>query len=206
MARKTREEAERTRQSIIEAAGVVFCRDGLHGARLEDVAREAGISRGAVYWHFRDKEELLQALLREQPLPIERPPVSGIDLAQSWELLYRDLLATLSDDDLRQLPEILLHKSERTAAAAPVQERLAAAQERLGRHLRHALLQAVESGELARELDIEAAGELLRTCITGLLFECLQQPANLPERIAITLDSLLHLLRHPPQRLLRARE
>ena len=52
-----------TRDAILDAALVVFARDGVRGSRVEDVAVEAGVSRQSVYYHYRSREELLAALL-----------------------------------------------------------------------------------------------------------------------------------------------
>ena len=62
MARKTKEEADKTRRAILEASFEVFVQKGFARATLEDVARKAGVTRGAVYWHFRDKTALFSAL------------------------------------------------------------------------------------------------------------------------------------------------
>jgi AcrR family transcriptional regulator len=64
MARLTRAEAQaQTRQRLLEAAAVVFARRGFHGASLEEVADEAGYTKGAVYSNFASKEELFLAVL-----------------------------------------------------------------------------------------------------------------------------------------------
>lgn len=50
-----------TRERLLDAAAAVIAREGYHRARLVDVAREAGLTTGAVYSNFRDKEELFLA-------------------------------------------------------------------------------------------------------------------------------------------------
>ena len=55
-----------TREVLLQAAGRVFARKGYRAATVDDVAAAAGLSKGAVYWHFESKEELLLALLEEQ--------------------------------------------------------------------------------------------------------------------------------------------
>ncbi len=64
MARLTRAEAQaQTRRRLLDGAAVVFARRGFHGASLEEVADEAGYSKGAVYSNFVSKEELFLAVL-----------------------------------------------------------------------------------------------------------------------------------------------
>lgn len=62
MVRKTKEEAEQTRKDIIDAARRVFHEFGVSRSSLEKIAQAAGVTRGAVYWHFKDKAELFFAM------------------------------------------------------------------------------------------------------------------------------------------------
>lgn len=61
----TQQRAIRTRQQLLECARLVFARDGFEGARLQDIAEAAGKTRGALYAHFKDKEDLFFALIAE---------------------------------------------------------------------------------------------------------------------------------------------
>lgn len=70
MARKTKEEAERTRQQIIQAARQVFHECGVSRTSLESIAKAAGVTRGAVYWHFANKADLFFALREQTSLPL----------------------------------------------------------------------------------------------------------------------------------------
>lgn len=63
--RRTRRSA-RTRERILGAAVDVFARHGFHGARVADIAEEAGIAYGLVYHHFRNKDEILAAIFSER--------------------------------------------------------------------------------------------------------------------------------------------
>ena len=63
--RRTQEEAEQTRQDLLDAALTVFSQKGYTATRLEDVAQSAGVTRGAIYYHFGSKAELFSALIEE---------------------------------------------------------------------------------------------------------------------------------------------
>ena len=63
MVRRTKEEAQETRAQIIEAAEKAFYKRGVARTTLADIAELAGVTRGAIYWHFNNKAELVQALL-----------------------------------------------------------------------------------------------------------------------------------------------
>lgn len=68
MVKRTRGQAQETRRQIIEAARGVFHRRGVSRASLEMVAAAAGLTRGAIHWHFAGKADLFLAV-RESVLP-----------------------------------------------------------------------------------------------------------------------------------------
>ena len=71
MVRKTKEEALETRRRILEAATAEFDKRSWKDVTLEDVASAAGVTRGAVYWHFTGKECLFNAVCKATPLRSE---------------------------------------------------------------------------------------------------------------------------------------
>lgn len=70
MARKTKENAELTRQRLIAAARQVFLEHGVSRTTMEHIAVQAGATRGAIYWHFDNKIELFQAMREQVFLPL----------------------------------------------------------------------------------------------------------------------------------------
>ena len=70
MVRRCKKDAERTRDSIIRAARSVFAKKGVSRSTLEEVARAAGVTRGAVYWHFKNKKDLFFAMREQTVLPL----------------------------------------------------------------------------------------------------------------------------------------
>lgn len=69
MARKKKEEAQQTRQQLIEAAIGQFATRGVANTTLTDIADAANVTRGAIYWHFTSKAEIFNAIW-EQQLPL----------------------------------------------------------------------------------------------------------------------------------------
>jgi TetR/AcrR family acrAB operon transcriptional repressor len=117
--RRTKQESERTRQSIVAAARKVFARQGVTRTTLEEIAAAAGVTRGAIYWHFADKTELFFAM-REQ---VAVPMIDQIDLAllradgsdplAGVERFLHDILEALeSDAAARQTFQIMGFKCE----------------------------------------------------------------------------------------------
>ena len=60
--RKTKEEAAKTKNKILKSALKVFLKNGYSKTSLADIAENAGYTRGAVYWHFKDKSEILEKI------------------------------------------------------------------------------------------------------------------------------------------------
>jgi AcrR family transcriptional regulator len=55
--------SEERRSQILEAALKVFARLGLDKARMDDIVSESGLSKGAIYWYFKSKDEIIAAIL-----------------------------------------------------------------------------------------------------------------------------------------------
>lgn len=71
MARRTKEEALATRHKLLDAAEYLFQAQGVSRTSLQDIARRAGATRGAIYWHFKDKADLFNAMMERVTLPME---------------------------------------------------------------------------------------------------------------------------------------
>lgn len=63
--RRTKEEAEQTRRDILKSAIEVFSKKGFASSTLVDIAKKANVTRGAIYWHFKNKNDLFEALVGE---------------------------------------------------------------------------------------------------------------------------------------------
>lgn len=60
-----KENAERTKQDLLDAALIIFSKKGFNATRLEDISQKAGVTRGAFYWHFKNKTEIFCELHRK---------------------------------------------------------------------------------------------------------------------------------------------
>jgi len=83
MARRTKVDADATRQALLDAAERVFYERGVARASLAEIAQAAGATRGAIYWHFKDKVDLFNAMMDRVTLPLE--VACGIDAPVSTE-------------------------------------------------------------------------------------------------------------------------
>ncbi len=125
MPRRTKEEAEKTRQNILDAALEVFTHKGFVRTTLNDIAERAGVTRGAVYWHFRDKVELFIALADDIESSAGMKLDEVVDIpAESLEDIKGVMLAYLTvfekDKRYRALYELVNYKTEWTEELQPV--------------------------------------------------------------------------------------
>jgi TetR/AcrR family transcriptional regulator, acrAB operon repressor len=117
--RRTKEQSEQTRRQILAAARGVFARQGVTRTTLEQIAQAAGVTRGAIYWHFADKTELFYAMREQVSLPmIDRTgfawfPADNADPIGSIERFVLDVLKMLETDGAtRQTFQIMGFKCE----------------------------------------------------------------------------------------------
>lgn len=173
MARKTVEESEQTRIRLVEAGTRMFAEYGYAYSTLEDIAKCAGLSRGAVYWHFRGKGELLQSVLNASVLPLEGFFVTADDPTQGFEHFARALNDTLNVQHHRDFCTILLKDGEVGAPECPVVVRWLLARCNLRTQL---TLLLTAWGGVSTQRQLNALTNLMALSITGLVIESLHSP------------------------------
>ena len=125
MARKTKEEAQETRLAILDAAELVFHEHGVSRTTLDEIAKAAGVTRGAVYWHFTNKAALFDALIERLLEPLdarlndlqsgEGNPVNSL---RELTLYFFDRL--VKDPSYYRILEISWHKCEYVGEMAAI--------------------------------------------------------------------------------------
>ncbi|CAI8765698.1 multidrug efflux transporter transcriptional repressor AcrR [Kosakonia quasisacchari] len=128
MARKTKQQALETRQHILDVAMRLFSQQGVSATSLAEIAQAAGVTRGAIYWHFKNKSDLFSEIwkLSESSigdLEIEyRAKFPDDPLSVLREILVYILEATVVEERRRLMMEIIFHKCEFVGEMAIVQE------------------------------------------------------------------------------------
>ena len=74
VARRTKDEAVETRNQILDAAERIFSERGVSRTSLTDIAEAAEVTRGAIYWHFKDKADLFCEMVARVTMPMEHAP------------------------------------------------------------------------------------------------------------------------------------
>lgn len=111
MARRTKEEALATRDALLDAAERVFGRRGVARTSLALIAEEAGLTRGAVYWHFKDKADLFTAMMERVTLPLDESmsrlaEQENDPLIQLLERVHEALAVIATDERTQRVLEI----------------------------------------------------------------------------------------------------
>jgi AcrR family transcriptional regulator len=104
------ERAAERRQAIIDAAMEEFIARGFAATRLDDIAKRAGVAKGTIYLHFKDKESMFEELIRTAIVPLVGrmqgpPPTSGTvrDLVEGFALNFIKEVATTRRGDIVRL-------------------------------------------------------------------------------------------------------
>lgn len=124
MARRTKEDALETRNKLLDAAECLFQSQGVSRTTLQDIALRAGATRGAVYWHFKDKADLFDAMMERVTLPLEAyfsheqsPEQTSSDagtqaLMHTRNAILKALYQIVNDPQTRRVLEIATQKVE----------------------------------------------------------------------------------------------
>jgi TetR/AcrR family acrAB operon transcriptional repressor len=129
MVRRTKEDALATRDSILDAAEQLFVKQGVSGTTLQHIATAAGVTRGAIYWHFVDKGGMFNAMMERVKMPLESA-MQLLDQANATEPLevLREYMmcvfrVTVEDPKARRVFEIATLKMEYLDELSAVRER-----------------------------------------------------------------------------------
>jgi AcrR family transcriptional regulator len=176
--RRTKAEAEETRNSILGAAERVFFEKGVSNASLDDVARAAGVTRGAIYWHFSNKTDLFLELYNVVSLPLEDMVVRDTEQPASDVLCFieksaGDWLNELAGDEHRQRIFTILLRCPYDEDLLPVLEKQQEVDDRHTVMLDNAFARARNEGFLSGNWTPQSATKALRWMMEGLCSEWL---------------------------------
>lgn len=186
MARKTKEEAQQTRSQLLEAAERLFSERGVANTTLNDIATAAGLTRGAIYWHFQNKTDLIHALWDQVALPLHESfaelalsmpddPLSRIRIKSTTVLTQ-----VVQDARIRNLLSILLLKCEYVEEPGGFREGYLIKRADCLSEITEEFRLAVMQGQLPAGLDERFAAIGLMSLIDGLCFHWLMNPALFP--------------------------
>jgi len=182
MVRRTKEEALETRSHILEAAENAFYERGVARTTLADIATLAGVTRGAIYWHFNNKADLVQAMLDSLSEPLEelaRASESEEELDPLGclnQLLIKVFRQIAEDPKIRRINEIMFHKCEFIDEMCDLRRQRQAAVLDCNVRIELSLSNAVKRDQLPATLDIPRAAIALHGYIHGIIAQWLLAP------------------------------
>lgn len=186
MVRKTKEDAEHTRHLILDTAATVFHNKGVSRTTLADIAAAAGLTRGAIYWHFKNKIDLFMAMCDRVTLPMETTRDTRDDTLESdpvgflRELSLHGLNAVVNDNDTRVVFDVMFHKCEFTEDMSPVADRKNECIHEYISKMEQAFLQVQMKGLLRDGIEPRLAAVGLHAYISGLMAHWLREPNSVP--------------------------
>ena len=202
--RRTKEDAEKTRLIIIEAALTLFSRNGYSNTTLAMIGTEAGYSRGPIYWHFKNKDDLFQAVLAYSQEPLEQlvaqarnGELAPLATIERFVRRWFDLL--VEDPWFRQSFEILLNKTELTDAMAATLKRERKLTRRMISTLQELLVAAKRDGGVPDAQPTEQLALMIYTQLMGVTQSWLFAPRlfNLGKQRGFFTERLLVALQQP---------
>jgi TetR/AcrR family transcriptional repressor of acrEF/envCD operon len=203
MARKTKADALLTRQQLLEAAIEQFALRGVSNTTLTDIADAAGVTRGAVYWHFSSKVELFNEMWKLQ-IPLRdiiqhRLKQNEKENPLAWlrESFITALQYISKTPKQRALMQILYHKCEfnnEMVSEEEIRQRLCFSYE----NMRKMVGRCIHDGSLPAETNIETTLVILHSFFSGVLKNWLLFPEriDLYQQAPMLVDSIMATL-HP---------
>ncbi len=185
--KRTKEEAEETRAAIMDASLRVFAAKGYSRTRLEEVAKEAGVTRGAIYWHFDNKAKLYCAAVLEGVSGYQKRLseilVSDLSPLAKIRSLMEGWLAALEEDEAyRAVIEMTLTRTEFDEELQEGVSDWFEFVERLQQAIVDLVREGIEVGEIRSDSDPDLAGLALISYLNGIEETWFLQQCQFPVR------------------------
>jgi TetR/AcrR family acrAB operon transcriptional repressor len=182
MVRRSKEDALATRQQLLDAAEHVFLAQGVAGTSLNDIALAAGTTRGAIYWHFKDKADLFNAMMDRVAMPLQQA-LSLVEAADEEDplpalkkALRSALRQTVTDPQTRRVFEVATHKVEYVDSLCAVRERHLHMRGLWIERFRHVLLKSAAARGVKLAMPATTAAHALHALMDGLVQNWLLDP------------------------------
>jgi TetR/AcrR family acrAB operon transcriptional repressor len=184
MARRTKSDALATRDTILDCAENLFIRQGVSHTTLQHIALQAGVTRGAIYWHFPDKAAVFNAMMQRVKMPLEsamqsmRPadPADPIGDLQECAMMVFEL--TENNPRARRVFEIATLKIEFVDEMDAVRARRAEVQASWMANAENKIRIAVQNRQARADVQAHVGALALWSLIDGLLRTWMIAPAS----------------------------
>ncbi|MGJ8691306.1 MAG: TetR family transcriptional regulator [Thalassotalea sp.] len=206
MVRKTKEETAETRSMLLDAAETVFFTKGYSQTTLMDVAGEAGMTRGAIYWHFKNKVDLFVAMVERVKLPLDSLGEAAADdneadpIGKLKQFSYSFLKQLTEDKQRLRVFSILFHKFEQNGEAEELELRQKQAYLDCTDRIMRGFSNAVAKKQLPENLDVKKAAIAKHAFFAGIVNNWLFMPESfdLAEMHISLVDNFFFMLENSP--------
>jgi TetR/AcrR family acrAB operon transcriptional repressor len=194
VARRTKEEAQETRGRILESALDIFCEKNFSNVSMTEIAESIGLTKGAVYWHFKSKNDILLQLIEEMCRQTERDFIDIYGIPESLEglrLYYKSAIAHLSQDErYLKIHKLMFRRHEwPDDVQKRVSELVKKSIEREQKMLEMLIAKEQSEGKIRKDVPPTVASTVIGTVFRGI---CLLQLSELlDEDFADHIDFLL---------------
>lgn len=184
MARRTKEDAAETRSRLLGAAERLFSEKGVSRTSLNDIAIAAGTTRGAIYWHFKDKADLFNAMMERVTLPLESALCrvgtqgSADPLDEITAGMVNAMFLTVNDAQVRRVFDVAIHKVEYVDELLAVKQRHLSVRNNCLLQLQDGLCRAAQHHGVVLPLPADVAAQGIHAIVSGLLQNWLLDPAE----------------------------
>lgn len=202
MARKCKEDAEKTRLAVLESALDVFSDKGYAKATFDEIAARAGFTKGAVYWYFRNKADLVAALIIEyterkyQELAAELSGGNTLDDLLDYFIQWAD--AGAKDLRFSRFQRFVMCQMEWSEAVlSRVDKTIMTTKNWHLDKVNQVLVECKKNGMLKDDVDIDVIAQVIISTYMGIVFSSISKrvPYNLVEMVRTGLTLLFEGLK-----------
>lgn len=183
MARRCKEDAEQTRKDLLMAALDLFCEKGYSRTTFDEIAKKINLTKGAVYWHFRNKADLLTDLIKEmvfrmhdvtdverREFLLEGKCVATQSLANLKEFFLEEAKLIKENDAYRKFLFFAIFQMEWSEPLFnKIQDTMSDIHDYPLAQIKQTLTFAQKSGEIAADVDIELATSTMFCMWKGIM-------------------------------------
>lgn len=207
MVKKTKAEALETRNLILDTAETVFAEKGVSRTALNDIAKAAGVTRGAIYWHFKNKADLFSAMLKRVTLPMDEF-LEKDSLSKSSTVIEHiikrsiNVVRLLSEETRTQrVFDIVMHKTELVDDMIPIRDQHLEMRQNCLARIERDIQEAISRGELPTHINPTHAAIGLHALVDGLICNWVLTPDSfhLVEQTNLAISSYLRGLQTSPK-------
>ncbi len=200
MARKTKEDAEKTRSQLLDSALALFSEQSPERVTLSQIASHAGTTRGAIYWHFKDKIAMMTCLWNEATTQLEEILEATVENSSHTPLeclqrMLQELLTIIATDQrMQQVFKVMLRCRHISEFKAPVCEQ----QQTCLVHFTRLMEQAHKLDQLRPPLTPHMGAVILVTALDGLMEYYLNDSAgqNLEQDAPLVAETYIHMVKN----------